>query len=69
MAQRFLRFPEVQARCGLSRSSIYVRIEQGTFPKPVRIGPNAIAFVESEIDGWVESQITAARGEPAVATA
>lgn len=69
MSQRFLRFPEVQARCGLSRSGIYAKAAQGQFPKPVPIGPNAVAFVEAEIDAWVDARITAARGEPISATA
>ena len=35
---RFLRLPEVLARTGLSRSTIYVRLDQGRFPRPVSLG-------------------------------
>ena len=35
---RFLRLPEVLARTGLSRSTIYVRVDQGLFPRPVFAG-------------------------------
>ena len=39
---RFLRLPEVQARTGQSRSTIYVRVEQGRFPRPVSLGARAV---------------------------
>ena len=35
---RFLRLPEVQGRTGLSRSTIYVRLSEGRFPRPVSLG-------------------------------
>jgi prophage regulatory protein len=48
-----IRLPAVKARTGLSRSSIYIRISQGTFPKPIKLGEHAIGWVESEIDDWI----------------
>ena len=39
---RFLRVSEVQARTGQSRSTIYVRVEQGRFPRPVSLGARAV---------------------------
>ena len=56
MPQRFLRLPEVKLRVGLSRSSIYFRKEQGTFPKPVRIGENSVAWREEDIDRWMSAR-------------
>ena len=57
----FMRLPDVRRRVGLSRSTIYLRISRGEFPAPVRIGDNSVAWVSSEIDRWIESQIDASR--------
>ena len=61
MAQSILRLPIAKARTGLSRSSIYQKIAQGTFPKPIRLGLRSIGFVESEIEAWIESRIKESR--------
>lgn len=52
---------EVQARTGLSRSTIYLRISQGTFPKPVHLGGRAVGWIESEIEAWLLGQIETSR--------
>lgn len=54
-----LRLPDVISRTGRSRSRIYSDIQAGDFPKPINIGPRAVAWVESEIDDWVEQRIAA----------
>ena len=59
MQNAILRLPAVRALTGLSRSTIYFRISQGTFPKPVSLGARAIGFVESEVMEWVERRIAA----------
>ncbi len=59
---RVLRITQVQARTGLSRSSIYVRVANGSFPKPIRLGARAIGWIESEVDAWIREQIAASRG-------
>ena len=59
---RVLRLPRVQARTGLSRSTIYMRVAHGSFPKPVRLGARAIGWIESEVDAWIREQIAASRG-------
>jgi len=61
--QAILRIPAVMARTGLARSTIYRRISQGTFPKPVRLGPGARAsgWIESEINDWLNQCIEASR--------
>ena len=60
-APRILRLPGVQARTGLSRSSIYLRISQGRFPKPISLGERAVGWVESEVNEWLNRQIEASR--------
>ena len=69
-ALTILRRKQVEARTGLSRSSIYARMRHNpkrpgdydpTFPKPVSVGAKAVGWVESEIDGWIASQIQKSR--------
>ena len=49
MPQRILRFPEVKAVSGLSRSTIYLRISEGLFPRPLLLGRRMVGWPESEI--------------------
>ena len=59
---RVLRLPRVQARTGLARSTIYVRVADGSFPQPIRLGARAVGWIESEVDAWIREQIAASRG-------
>ena len=61
MTHTILRLLAVKARTGLSRSTIYLRISQGTFPKPVSLGARAVGWVEAEVQEWVQRQIEASR--------
>ena len=64
---RFIRLSEVMSRTGYGRTSIYRKMEDGSFPKSLKLGgppkdPNefdsrAIAWIEEEIDQWVEDRI------------
>jgi prophage regulatory protein len=57
-----LGLPEVKARTGLSRSTIYFRIAQGSFPKPISLGGRAVGWLEAEIQEWLQSSIESSRG-------
>ena len=59
---RIVRLPAVQARTGLARSTIYVRVADGSFPQPIRLGARALGWIESEVDAWIRDQIAASRG-------
>jgi prophage regulatory protein len=50
---RLLRLPEVMARVGLKRSSIYQRMSEGRFPKSRSLGPKCAVWIEAEVDAWV----------------
>ena len=50
---KFLRLHSVMDLTGLSKSSIYLQIRQGTFPEQVRIGGRAVAWLDSDIDEWM----------------
>ncbi len=48
------RLPEVIARTGLSRSTIYNLIQKGEFPSQINLGPRAVGWVASEVVDWIE---------------
>ena len=52
-----LRLPEVINRTGRSRSRIYADLRTGDFPRPLNIGPRAVAWLDSEIDQWIERRV------------
>lgn len=66
-----LRRKQVEARTGLSRSTIYGKIRKSesrpaefdpTFPKPVQIGARAVGWIEAEVDAWLDAQVQRTRG-------
>ncbi len=61
MTHNILRLPAVKARTGLSRSTIYLRISEGTFPSPVSLGARAVGWVEAEVNDWLNQKIEASR--------
>lgn len=62
-AVRIVRLPEVKALTGLSRSTVYERIREGQFPKPVGLGGRNVGWVEGEVTAWIEGRIAIARGQ------
>jgi prophage regulatory protein len=54
---RLIRLKEVMRLTALSRSTIYSRMNEGQFPKPVSLGERAVAWVECEIEDWIEDLI------------
>lgn len=55
---RVLRLPQVKMKTGLGRSTIYERMEAGTFPKSFKIGVRSIGWSEKEIDDWITDMMT-----------
>lgn len=53
MTQIILRLSTVKNRTGLGRSTIYKKISNGTFPKPIAIGKRAVGWLESDIENWI----------------
>jgi prophage regulatory protein len=49
MTHTILRLPAIIASTGLSRSTIYLRVAQGVFPKPVSLGARAVGWPASEV--------------------
>lgn len=61
MANVVLRLPAVKARTGLSRSTIYLRMAAGEFPRAVNLGVRAVGWIEADIDAWIGRQIERSR--------
>lgn len=56
-----LRLPAVEQRTGIKRTAIYAAVRDGTFPAPIKVGPRASAWIESEVSNWIEDRIEASR--------
>ena len=65
--KRFILLPEVLSRTGYGRTSIYRKMEDGSFPRSVKLGGpledsnafdcRAVAWIENEVEQWIESRI------------
>lgn len=53
MTDRLIRLPEVCYIVGMSKATIYRRMDSGTFPRPVKVGPSSNRWWLSDIDGWL----------------
>ncbi len=65
-----IRRKQVEARTGLSRSTIYAKLRRNpkrpnefdpTFPRPVSIGPKAVGWLEHEINDYIAAQVKKSR--------
>ena len=54
MVHQILRRPAVEQITGLSRSTIYKWMDEGSFPKAVKLGPRAVGWFQADIDAWLE---------------
>jgi prophage regulatory protein len=62
-AVRILRLQQVVATVGLGRSSIYAKIQNGSFPPPIKLGgARASGWLSTEVNGWIADQIRRCRG-------
>ena len=60
---RFMRIDEVISVTGLGRNTIYTRMREGTFPRQVRLGPNSVAWLQSDISNWMTSLVTSSSSQ------
>ena len=54
---RIVRLKTVLARTGLSRSTIYRKIAEGTFPAQIKISTNGAGWKESDINRWIANPV------------
>tara|TARA_R110000796_G_scaffold126971_3_gene242141 strand:- start:1359 stop:1631 length:273 start_codon:yes stop_codon:yes gene_type:complete len=60
---KIIRLPEIMASTGCSRSTIYLKVKQGTLPPPISLGARAIGFVSSEVESTLLAMINGASHE------
>jgi prophage regulatory protein len=53
MPEIILRRRTVETRTGLGRSTLYQKMAQGEFPRPLRLGPRSVGWRQSDIDAWI----------------
>lgn len=63
MKYRLIRIDEVTNQTGLPRDSIYYQIKNGKFPLPIKISRRSAAWVELEVQKWIEEQIKKHKGD------
>lgn len=61
MTTKLMKLPAVLTRVAISRSKLYAKVKEGTFPAPISLGARAVAWVEAEVDEWVDSLVQASR--------
>ena len=64
---RFIRLNEVLSRTGYGRTTIYRKMEDGSFPRSIKLGgppvdpeafdSRAVAWIENEVEQWIDSRI------------
>jgi len=59
---KFLKLNQIMSITGLSRSSIYLAIAEGRFPQQIPLGARSVAWIESEVQQWMEECIANRRG-------
>lgn len=57
-APRLIRLAEVMNRTALSRSAIYARIKDHTFPAPYKLGYKCARWSDADITAWIIQQIS-----------
>jgi len=55
LTNRILRVRDVMAMTGLKRTTLYLKVRESQFPKPVQLGARAVGWREAEVRGWVDS--------------
>lgn len=55
--EKFIRLKEVMNRTGLSKPTIYTYMKKGKFPRSINLYARSTAWLESEIDEWINNKI------------
>lgn len=61
MSYKILRLPAVKEFTGLSRSTIYLRMVNNEFPRPISLGGRSVGWLEEDVNEWLEQKIKASR--------
>jgi prophage regulatory protein len=60
--KQLIKRSQVEALTSLSRSSIYRLMALSEFPKPINITSKAVAWVQSDVEAWIDDRISASKG-------
>lgn len=69
-ALTIIRRKQLEARTGLSRSTIYAKMRVNpkrpsdfdpTFPKPISMGAKAVGWIEAEVEAWLAARVAVSR--------
>jgi prophage regulatory protein len=66
LKDRILRMTQVSEITGRAHSTIWNDVSKGVFPKPIRLGPRAIGWKESEVQGWLEARSISSRSPQSI---
>ena len=56
-AMRVLRLPAVSELTGLPRSTLYLYMSKGLFPKPIKLGIKSVGWIQEEVDQWLRQKM------------
>jgi prophage regulatory protein len=57
-----IKLPALKEKTGKSRSSLYLMIANGSFPKPIKLGRRSVGWLESEVENWIEKRMSERNG-------
>ncbi|MEJ6122972.1 AlpA family transcriptional regulator [Vibrio sp. 2-Bac 85] len=57
MSNKIIRISEIKERLGVSKSSIYLWISKGKFPKSIPLGSRSVGWLEDDFNQWLEQRI------------
>ena len=58
ISYQLLRLKQVREKTGLKRSQVYLYMKTSDFPRSIKIGPTSVAWLESEINEWIEKKLS-----------
>ena len=55
-SRKLRKLPWVEDATGLKKSSIYKKMAEGTFPRPVRLSSRAVAWKSDDVERWIDER-------------
>ena len=59
--QQFIRLRDLTKRIGVSGSSVWAWVKNGTFPKPIKLSANTTAWNAADVEAWAQTRIAASQ--------
>ncbi len=56
-SEKLLRLPEVIQIVGLSRSTIYLLMQNENFPQPIKLTSRSVAWPQSRVESWIDNKM------------